>query len=136
MASIHGQGNILSVKLTASVTRGRIVRFDGTFSGGIPVVVQATDPAAATGHYNGPVALTSGVAGDIIDVQLDGLCSFGTAAGALTPGRLVTTDGAGKFAHAVAGDVAIGRFISGKDSDGSSNNNEECIVILGINRAL
>jgi len=136
MASIHGQGNVISAKLTATVTRGRIVRFDGTFSGGIPVVVQATDPSAATGHNNAAVALTSGVAGDIIDIQLDGLCSFGIAAGALTPGRLVTTDGAGKFAHAVAGDVAIGRFISGKDSDGSSNNNEECIVVLGINATI
>jgi hypothetical protein len=136
MASIHGQGNVISAKLTASVTRGRIVRFDGSFSGGIPVVVQATDATAATGHNNAAVALTSGVAGDIIDIQLDGLCSFGIAAGALTPGRLVTTDGAGKFAHAVAGDVAIGRFISGKDSDGSSNNNEECIVVLGINATI
>lgn len=136
MASIHGQGNVITAKLTAAVTRGRIVRTSGAFSGGIPVVVQATDPLTATGHNNIGVALSSGVAGDLIDVQIDGVCSFATAAGALTPGALVTTEAAGKVAAAIAGDTAIGRFLSGKDGDGSSNNNEECIIHLGISRAL
>lgn len=131
MASVNGQSVTISCKLTAAVTRGRFVRINGA-NGGIPVATQSTDGSVATGHANVGIALTSGVAGDIIDVQIDGLCSFATAGASLTLGALVTTDANGKVVAAASGDRAIGRIISGKDGDASTADGEECIVHLGF----
>ena len=83
MSSVNGQSVTISCKLTAAVTRGRFVRINGA-NGGIPVATQSTNGTTATGHANVGVALTTGVSGDIIDVQIAGLCSFATAAAALT----------------------------------------------------
>ncbi len=131
MSSVNGQSVTISCRLTAAVTRGRFVRINGA-SGGIPVATQSNDGSTATGHANVGIALTTGVSGDIIDVQIAGLCSFATAGAALTLGALVTTSGAGKVVAAASGDRAIGRVISGKDSDASTADGEECIVLLGF----
>lgn len=131
MASVNGQSVTISCKLTAGVTRGRFVRINGA-NGGIPVATQSTDGTTATAHANVGVALTTGVAGDIIDVQIAGLCSFATAAASLTLGALVTTDANGKVVAAASGDRAFARIISGKDGDASTADGEECIVLLGF----
>ena len=131
MASVNGQSVTISCILTATVTRGRVVRINSA-SGGIPVATQSTDGTTATGHANIGVALTSGVAGQIIDVQVAGLCSFATASASITLGALVTTDANGKIAAAASGDRFIGRLISGKDGDASTADGEECIVLLGF----
>jgi hypothetical protein len=122
---------VVSCILTATVTRGRFVRINSA-SGGLPVATQSTDGTLVTGHHNVGVALTSGVSGDIIDVQIAGLCHVVTASGSLTLGVLVTTDASGKAKAAAAGDVARGILISGKDSDASTADTEDCVVLLGI----
>jgi len=80
MASVNGLQSIKTYRLTGTVTRGRLVKADGV-SGGIAAAAQAT----GSGDYLLGVALTSGVAGDIIDVQLLGNCPFAVAAGVMTP---------------------------------------------------
>lgn len=131
MASVNGQSVTISCKLTAAVTRGRFVRINSA-SGGVPVATQSTDGSTATAHANVGIALTSGVSGDIIDVQIAGLCSCATAGASLTLGALVTTDANGKVVAAASGDRAIGRIISGKDSDASTADGEDCNVLLGF----
>lgn len=121
----------ISCILTAAVTRGRFVRINSA-SGGLPVATQSTDGTLVTGHHNVGIALTSGVSGDIIDVQVAGLCHVATASGSLTLGTLVTTDANGKIKAAASGDVARGILIAGKDSDASTADTEDCVVLLGI----
>jgi hypothetical protein len=115
MASVNGLQSIKSYRLTGTVTRGRIVKADG-LSGGIAAAAQAS---AGTDAVLG-VALSSGVAGDIIDVQLLGVCPFATASGVLTPGAFVTADAAGKLAAAVSGDRILGVVLSGSTATGAT----------------
>jgi len=122
---------VVSCILTAAVTRGRFVRINSA-SGGLPVATQSTDGTLATGHHNVGVALTSGVSGDIIDVQIAGLCHVVTAGASLTLGQLITPNATGKAKAAASGDVARGILISGKDSDASTADTEDCVVLLGI----
>lgn len=115
MASVNGLQSIKSYRLTGTVTRGRIVKADG-LSGGIAAAAQAS---AGTDAVLG-VALSSGVAGDIVDVQLLGVCPFATASGVLTPGAFVTADAAGKLAAAVSGDRILGVVLSGSTATGAT----------------
>lgn len=115
MASVNGLQSIKSYRLTGTVTRGRIVKADG-LSGGIAAAAQAS---AGTDAVLG-VALSSGVAGDIVDVQLLGVCPFATASGVLTPGAFVTSDAAGKLAAAVSGDRILGVVLSGSTATGAT----------------
>jgi hypothetical protein len=115
MASVNGLQSIKSYRLTGSVTRGRVVKADG-LSGGIAAAGQVSssaDPLLG-------VALTSGNAGDIIDVQLLGVCAFAVAAGVLTPGAFVTSDANGKIVAAASGDRIIGVVLSGSTSTGAT----------------
>jgi hypothetical protein len=115
MASVNGLQSIKSYRLTGTVTRGRIVKADG-LSGGIAAAAQAT----GAGEYLLGVALTSGVAGDVIDVQLLGVCAFAIASGAIDPGRFVTSDASGKLVAAASGDRIIGVVLSGSTSTGAT----------------
>ena len=115
MASVNGLQSIKSYRLTGTVTRGRVVKANG-LSGGIAAAAQAS---AGTDAVLG-VALSSGVAGDIIDVQLLGVCPFATASGVLTPGDFVTADAAGKLAAAVSGDRILGVVLSGSTATGAT----------------
>lgn len=115
MASVNGLQSIKSYRLTGTVTRGRVVKADG-LSGGIAAAAQAS---AGTDAVLG-VALSSGVAGDIVDVQLLGVCPFATASGVLTPGAFVTADAAGKLAAAVSGDRILGVVLSGSTATGAT----------------
>ena len=115
MASVNGLGSIKSYRLTGTVTRGQVVKADG-LSGGIAAAAQAT----SGGDNLLGIALTSGVAGDIIDVQLLGVCPFAIASGVLTPGVFVTADAAGKLAAAASGDRILGIVLSGATSTGAT----------------
>ncbi len=115
MASVNGLQSIKSYRLTGTVTRGRVVKANG-LSGGIAAAAQAS---AGTDAVLG-VALSSGVAGDIIDVQLLGVCPFATASGVLTPGDFVTSDATGKLAAAVSGDRILGVVLSGSTATGAT----------------
>lgn len=115
MASVNGLQSIKSYRLTGTVTRGRIVKADG-LSGGIAAAAQAT----GGGEYLLGVALTSGVAGDIIDVQLLGVCPFATASGAIDPGKFVTADANGKLVAAASGDRILGVVLSGSTATGAT----------------
>lgn len=115
MASVNGLQSIKSYRLTGTVTRGRVVKADG-LSGGIAAAAQAT----GAGEYLLGVALSSGVAGDIVDVQLLGVCPFAIAAGAIDPGRFVTSDANGKLVAAASGDRILGVVLSGSTSTGAT----------------
>ena len=115
MASVNGLQSIKSYRLTGTVTRGRIVKADGV-SGGIAAAAQAT----GAGVYLLGVALTSGVAGDIIDVQLLGNCPFAIASGVLTPGIFVTADANGKLVAAASGGRIVGVVLSGATDTGAT----------------
>jgi len=115
MASVNGLQSIKSYRLTGSVTRGRVVKADG-LSGGIAAAAQAT----GAGEYLLGVALTSGVAGDVIDVQLLGVCPFAIASGVIDPGKFVTADASGKLVAAASGDRIIGVVLSGSTSTGAT----------------
>jgi hypothetical protein len=115
MASVNGLGSIKSYRLTGTVTRGQVVQANG-LSGGIAAAAAAT----SGGEYLVGIALTSGVAGDIIDVQLLGVCPFAIASGVLTPGVFVTADAAGKLAAAASGDRILGIVLSGATSTGAT----------------
>jgi len=115
MASVNGLNSIKSYRLTGTVTRGRLVKADG-LSGGIAAAAQAT----GAGEYLLGVALTSGVAGDIIDVQLLGVCPFAIASGVLTPGIFVTADANGKLVAAASGDRIVGVVLSGATDTGAT----------------
>lgn len=115
MASVNGLQSIKSYRLTGTVTRGRIVKADG-LSGGIAAAAQAT----GAGEYLLGVALSSGVAGDIIDVQLLGVCPFAIASGVLTPGVFVTADANGKLVGAASGDRILGVVLSGSTATGAT----------------
>ena len=115
MASVNGLQSIKSYRLTGTVTRGRVVKADG-LSGGIAAAAQAT----GAGEYLLGVALSSGVAGDIVDVQLLGVCPFAIASGAIDPGRFVTSDANGKLVAAASGDRILGVVLSGSTSTGAT----------------
>ena len=115
MASVNGLQSIKSYRLTGTVTRGRVVKADG-LSGGIAAAAQAT----GAGEYLLGVALSSGVAGDIIDVQLLGVCPFAIASGAIDPGKFVTADADGKLVAAASGDRILGVVLSGSTSTGAT----------------
>ena len=115
MASVNGLNSIKSYRLTGTVTRGRLVKADG-LSGGIAAAAQAT----GAGEYLLGVALTSGVAGDIIDVQLLGNCPFAIASGVLTPGIFVTADANGKLVAAASGGRIVGVVLSGATDTGAT----------------
>jgi len=115
MASVNGLQSIKSYRLTGTVTRGLVCKADG-LSGGIAAAAQAT----SGGDNLLGIALTSGVAGDIIDVQLLGVCPFAIASGVLTPGVFVTADAAGKLAAAASGDRILGIVLSGATSTGAT----------------
>ena len=115
MASVNGLQSIKSYRLTGTVTRGRVVKADG-LSGGIAAAAQAT----GAGEYLLGVALSSGVAGDIVDVQLLGVCPFAIAAGAIDPGKFVTSDASGKLVAAASGDRILGVVLSGSTSTGAT----------------
>jgi hypothetical protein len=115
MASVNGLQSIKSYRLTGTVTRGLVCKADG-LSGGIAAAAQAT----SGGDNILGIALTSGVAGDIIDVQLLGVCPFAIASGVLTPGVFVTADAAGKLAAAASGDRILGIVLSGATSTGAT----------------
>lgn len=127
MASVNGLQSIKSYRLTGTVTRGRIVKADG-LSGGIAAAAQAS---AGTDAVLG-VALSSGVAGDIVDVQLLGVCPFATASGVLTPGAFVTADAAGKLAAAVSGDRILGVVLSGSTATGATADDATAEVNIHI----
>lgn len=115
MASVNGLQSIKSYRLTGTVTRGRIVKADG-LSAGIAAAAQAT----GAGEYLLGVALSSGVAGDIVDVQLLGVCPFAIASGAIDPGKFVTSDASGKLVAAASGDRILGVVLSGSTSTGAT----------------
>lgn len=127
MASVNGLQSIKSYRLTGTVTRGRIVKADG-LSGGIAAAAQAS---AGTDAVLG-VALSSGVAGDIVDVQLLGVCPFATASGVLTPGAFVTADANGKLAAAVSGDRILGVVLSGSTATGATADDATCELNIHI----
>lgn len=127
MASVNGLQSIKSYRLTGTVTRGRIVKADG-LSGGIAAAAQAS---AGTDAVLG-VALSSGVAGDIVDVQLLGVCPFAIASGVLTPGAFVTADAAGKLAAAVSGDRILGVVLSGSTATGATADDATAEVNIHI----
>jgi hypothetical protein len=107
------------------VTRGRIVKADGV-SGGIAAAAQAT----GAGEYLLGVALTSGVAGDIIDVQLLGNCPFSVAAAVIDPGKFVTADANGKLVAAASGDRIVGIILSGATDTGATADGVVCELNL------
>jgi hypothetical protein len=125
MASVNGLQSIKSYRLTGTVTRGRLVKADGV-SGGIAAAAQAT----GAGVYLLGVALTSGVAGDIIDVQLLGNCPFAIASGVLTPGIFVTSDANGKLVAAASGDRIVGIILSGATDTGATDDGVVCELNL------
>ena len=125
MASVNGLQSIKSYRLTGTVTRGRAVKADG-LSGGIAAAAQASSSADSLLG----VALTSGVAGDVIDVQLLGVCPFAIASGVLTPGAFVTADANGKLVAAASGDRIIGVVLSGSTSTGATADGATCELNL------
>jgi ribosomal protein L27 len=100
---------------------GQVVKADG-LSGGIAAGAQAT----SGGDYLVGIALTSGVAGDIVDVQVLGNCPFAIASGAIDPGKFVTADANGKIVAAASGDRIIGVVLSGSTSTGATADGATC----------
>jgi len=125
MASVNGLGSIKSYRLTGTVTRGQVVKADG-LSGGIAAAAVAT----SGGVYLVGIALTSGVAGDIVDVQVLGNCPFAIASGVINPGEFVTADAAGKLVAAASGDRILGVILSGATSTGATADGVVCEVNL------
>ena len=76
------------------------------------------------------MALTSGVAGDIIDVQLLGNCPFAIAAGVIDPGKFVTSDANGKLVAAASGDRIVGIILSGATDTGATADGVVCELNL------
>ena len=131
MASINGTNISINCLLDSSVEKGRFIRIVGQ-SGAESIASQASISAASSGHNIIGVALSSGVSGDSIDVQIFGICSCVRAGAEIWAGSLITTDSSGKAVTAVSGDRSIGRLVCGNDGANFAATDEECTVLLNV----
>lgn len=121
-------GNVINCIVASTVTKGYAARVNGAGTGGLPLALLASDGTTATGHDNIGVFLTDGVAGDVVPVQIDGVCDYAIASASITIGKLATTNAAGKVTAAASGDRAFLRVVRGKSSAGATANGAECSV--------
>jgi hypothetical protein len=131
MASISGTYIGINCLLDSSVEKGRFVRAVGLLEG-IPTAEQASSGLSSSGHNIIGVAASAGLAGDRIDVQISGVCTFLEAGAEMAAGSLVTTDSAGRAVQASSGDRSFGRLVCGREGASYSALGEECSVLLNV----
>lgn len=124
-------GNIINCVVESTVTKGLVARINGIGTNiKLPLALTATDGTTASAHNNVGIFLASGVSGDVVPVQVDGVCDIAIAGASITIGALVTTGAAGKLAAGASGDRCIGRVIRGKGSTGATADGAECSILL------
>ena len=122
--------SIINCVIASTVTKGRCARLNSAGTGGLPLALVASDGTTATGHYNVGIFLASGVSGDIVPVQVAGVCEIATAGAAIAIGKLATTDASGKVVACASGDRGFLRVIGGKSSAGATADGAECRVVI------
>lgn len=114
---------------SGTITAGQVVKII-SFSGGLPQVAAADDGTTATADANVGIALESATDGQVLAVQIDGVCDFATAGAVIPAGSLVTTNASGKLAAAASGDRAFARLIAGKSSTGATADGALCSILI------
>ena len=121
---------------SAAIARGRFVRLNA-YSGGIPVVTQATDGTSATGHLIVGVAGTAAAAAnDLIDVVVQGRVDYAIASAAISPGTTIGCTADAEVKAAASGDFGLGTMLGGRSSTGATANDAVCSILLAGIRIL
>ncbi len=119
-------GDTINCRLQSTVTRGYIARINGAHTDGVPLALLASDGTLATGHSNVGIFLADGVSGDMVAVQVDGVCDYVIAGAPVTIGGLATTDASGKAIAATAGTRACLRILQGWSANGATADGAAC----------
>jgi hypothetical protein len=127
--SYGNKGNNPNFVASGTITAGQVVKIVG-FSNGLAQVAVADDGATASADANIGIALESVTDGQVLAVQVDGVCDFATAGAVIAAGSLVTTNASGKLAAAASGDRAFGRLIAGKSSTGATADGALCSILI------
>jgi hypothetical protein len=122
--------SIINCRLQSTVSRGYIARINGAHTDGVPLALTASDGTLASGHANVGVFLEDGVSGDMVPVQVAGVCDYVIAGASITIGALATTSAAGKAVAASAGTRACLRILQGWSANGATADGAACRALI------
>jgi len=127
IASTFVWQTIIQFKVTLDVEAGRCVKAGPMLDG----VATCSPATSGTDNIIG-IAVQNGQGGDMVDIQIGGLCINARIGGSIPLGSLVTSGSDGRLVQAQSGDRAIGVLIGSSDIDGDATADSLGVVMINI----
>lgn len=118
---------IIPFKIALDVETGRCVKAGPMLDG-----VATCSPASSGADNIIGIALENGQGGNMVNIQIGGLCINAGIGGSIPIGSLVTSGADGRLVQAQPGDRVIGVLIGSSDIDGDATSDSLGVVMLNI----
>lgn len=118
---------IIQFKATLDVETGRCVKAGPMLDG----VATCSPATSGTDNIIG-IAVQNGQGGDMVDIQIGGLCINADIGGSIPLGSLVTSGSDGRLVQAQPGDRVIGVLIGSSDTYGDATADSAGVVMINI----